>query len=194
MRKYGSFSSFCQTVLTSFAVLESVLHEPSGLLYLACSTLSSRVHWTPAIDHLNATGASRDDYVATYQSKTNTVTRLKIVNFSSSRGLSLHGMDVVPSEIDPSELFVYLVNHRAPLGDADAAKVGADSVIEVFKTTVGGSTLTHIKTVEDPVIITPNDIAGSSDGKSFYFTNDHGAKVGLVRHRVLYTSHLDISF
>jgi len=191
MRKYRPFSSFCQTVLTSFSVVESVLHAPSGLLYLACSTPSSRVHWTPAVDHLNANGASYDDYVATYQPKTDTVTRLKIVNFSSPRGLSLHGMDVVPSETNPSELFVYLVNHRAPLGDLDAAKVGADSVIEIFKTTVGGSTLTHIKTVEDSVIITPNDVVGAPDGKSFYFTNDHGVKVGLVRLLVICLSRSD---
>lgn len=133
----------------------------------------------PALGRLNATGASQDDYVATYDPKTSTVTRLNVLGFESPRGLSLHGMDVVPSAADPSELFVYLVNHRVPLNDL-AKNVGADSVIEIFKTTLGSKNMTHIKTVNDPVIMTPNDIVGSSDGKSFYFTNDHGAKVGLV--------------
>ena len=90
-------------------------------------------------------------------------------------------MDVVPSSSNPSDLFVYLVNHRAPLGDLLAQDVGADSVVEIFKTTVGGDTLTYVTTVDDPVIFTPNDIVGSPDGRSFYFTNDHGEKVGLVR-------------
>ena len=89
-------------------------------------------------------------------------------------------MDVVPSSSNPKELFIYLVNHRIPLGDRNAQQVGADSVIEIFKTSVGGAVLTHIKTVEDPIIISPNDVIGSADGKSFYFTNDQPAKIGLV--------------
>jgi len=89
-------------------------------------------------------------------------------------------MDVIPSSTNSSELFVYLVNHREPLGEQPASLVGADSAIEIFKTTVGSGTLTHVRTVEDPVIITPNDLVGSPDGKSFHFTNDHGTKTGLV--------------
>jgi arylesterase / paraoxonase len=89
-------------------------------------------------------------------------------------------MDVVPSSSDPKELFIYLVNHRIPLGDRDAQQVGADSVIEIFKTTVGGVALTHIKTIDSPIIIAPNDIVGSADGKSFYFTNDNAVQVGFV--------------
>ena len=162
---------------------ELILHQPTGLIYLACSTPSSRVHWTPAVSRLNATGASRDDYVAIYDPKSSAVTRLEVAGFSSTRGLSLHGMDVVPSSTNPSDLFIYLVNHRAPLGDALAQDVGADSVIEIFKTTVGGKTLTYLKTIESPVIITPNDIVGSPDGDSFYFTNDHGEKVGFVSRK-----------
>jgi sugar lactone lactonase YvrE len=75
---------------------------------------------------------------------------------------------------------VYLVNHRKPIGGKDAEEVGADSSIEIFKTTVGSETLTHITTIEDQVIITPNDLVGSPDGKSFYFTNDHGSKTSYV--------------
>lgn len=139
------------------------------------------MHWTPALGYLNNTGASHNDYVASYDPRTSHITRFNIANFKIDRGLSLHGMDIVPSSSNPSDLFVYLVNHRAPLGNLLAQDVGADSVIEIFKTTVGGDTLTYVTTVDDPVIFTPNDIVGSPDGKSFYFTNDHGEKVGLVR-------------
>jgi len=159
---------------------EIVLHQPTGILYLACSTPGSRVHWTPAADRLNSAGRSTNDYVATYDPSTSLITRLKFSDVPGTRGLSLHGMDVVPSAQNTNELFVYLVNHRVPL-QGDSRHIGADSSIEVFRTSVGSSVLTHIRTVEDPlVILTPNDIVGSSDGRSFFFTNDHGEKTGIV--------------
>ncbi|KAF8971107.1 serum paraoxonase/arylesterase [Flammula alnicola] len=172
-------NAYCKTVPQLAACEKIILHQETGLIYLACSLPASRSHWTPTVDRLNETGASFNDYVATYDPETSVVTRLKVNDFASTRGLSLHGMDVVPSSADPSELFLYLVNHRAPLG-AKAKNVGADSVIEIFKTTLGSNAMSHVKTVDDPVIITPNDVVGGPDGKSFYFTNDHGAKVGHV--------------
>jgi hypothetical protein len=93
-------------------------------------------------------------------------------------------LDVVPSATNPRELFVYAVNHRKPVR-GQGTLVGADSVVEIFKTTVGGNTLTHLRTIESPIIDTPNDLVGSSDGRSFYFTNDHGVKVGFVRRPYL---------
>ncbi|KAF9501981.1 serum paraoxonase/arylesterase [Pleurotus eryngii] len=170
----------CTTEPALKACEKIVLHQPSGSLYLACSTPESRTHWTPAVGRLNSTGMSTTDYVAIYDPDTSKITRLNVVGFTSERGLSLHGMDVVPSSSDPKKLFVYLVNHRAPLTGV-SEKVGADSSVEIFSTVLGGSTMTHVKTVEDPAIITPNDVVGYPDGKSFYFTNDHGAKTGILR-------------
>jgi arylesterase/paraoxonase len=93
----------------------------------------------------------------------------------------MHGMDVVASKTDPDILYIYLVNHRIPLGPQSAREVGADSVIEIFSTTVEGTTMRHLHTIEDHnVIITPNSVSGSADGKSFYFTNDHAVRVGAV--------------
>ncbi|KAG5643602.1 hypothetical protein DXG03_000610 [Asterophora parasitica] len=171
----------CKAVKELQACEKIVLHQPTGVIYLACSTPSSRPFWTPAVGRLNASGASFNDYVATYDPATSRITRLNIKNFGSERGLSLHGMDVVPSSSNPSELFVYLINHRAPLDPNSAPHVGADSAVEIFKTAVGSDTLSHIRTVEDPVIVCPNDLVGYPDGESFYFTNDHGEKVGHLR-------------
>lgn len=138
------------------------------------------MHWLPHSLTFNETGTRRDDYVATYDPKSHTVTKLKMTGFTSPRGLSTHGMDVVPSSSDPSELFVYLVNHRAPRGGADPNKVGADSAVEVFRTALGSSSMEYLRTVEHPLIETPNDLTGSADGKEFWVTNDHGSKTGLV--------------
>ncbi|KAF8629258.1 hypothetical protein AX17_005837 [Amanita inopinata Kibby_2008] len=171
----------CRSVPELKACEKLVIHQPSGVIYLACSNPISRTFWIPAVGRLNETAASRDDYVAIYDPKSSQVTRLKVKNFGNVRGLSLHGMDVVPSSTKPEQLFVYLINHRAPPNGQSANLVGADSVVEIFETQVGSSVLTHVKTVEDPAIITPNDVIGYGDGQTFYVTNDHGEKTGLLR-------------
>ncbi|TFK54246.1 serum paraoxonase/arylesterase [Heliocybe sulcata] len=172
----------CRTVPELQACEKIVLHEATGLLYLACSTQSSRTHWTPAISNFNVEGMSREDHVAVYDPITSRITRLQFRGYDFRRDMSLHGMDVVPSASNANQLFVYLVNHRRPLGDLDPKVHGADSSVEIFKTSAGSSILQHIMTIEHPVIKTPNDIAGSSTGRSFYFTNDHGSKTGFSRH------------
>lgn len=133
----------------------------------------SRVEWTPALFHLNATARSHHDYVATYDPATKKIQRLRFSGFDEPRGYNAHGMDVVPNKDNPNELFVYLVNQRPPVDEATAEKVYADPSIEVFKTTVGGQVLSHLRTFDDrSAIKSPNDIVGSNDGKSFWFTND----------------------
>ncbi|KAI9463701.1 hypothetical protein BJY52DRAFT_1202962 [Lactarius psammicola] len=137
-----------------------VLNYPSGLLFLACSSPANRRHWIPALAILEEDKFAFEDYIATYDAITGSVTRLA---FPTSQGFSSHGMDVVPSVSNPEELYV-----------------GAKSVVEIFRKTLGGNTLTHVRTVEDPVIDTPNDVVGSPDGKSFYITNDR-CELGFAR-------------
>ena len=162
-------------------IAELVLHQPTGLVYLACSKPHSRTQWMPTLDRLNASGRSELDYVATYDPQTGAINQLTFSGPLSLGGISLHGMDVVPSFDDPPVLYVYLVNHRKP-DSVDARKVGADSVIEVFRTHIGSTVLEHVRTFQDPgVVVTPNDVVGSPDGKSVHFTNDHRHKTGFVR-------------
>lgn len=171
----------CQFVPELEGCEKMVHHLETGQVYLACSRIDGRPYWLPAVGLLNASGRPLNDHVATYDVSTGKIHRLQIEEHpNAARGLQVHGMDVVSSAADPSLLFVYLVNHRAPLvGDANV--VGADSCIEIFSTRAGSSTLKHIATVEDPAIVTPNDIVGYPDGKSFYFTNDHAVKIGFSR-------------
>lgn len=50
--------------------------------------------------------------------------------------------------------------------------------IEIFR--LSGTELTHIKTLDSPTIISPNDVV-LIDEKSLYFTNDHKYKSGILR-------------
>ncbi|KAJ7084287.1 hypothetical protein B0H15DRAFT_388288 [Mycena belliarum] len=165
----------CSTVPALAACEKVVLHPPTGVLYLACSSPESRAHWVPAVGQLNASGPDEQDYLASYDPATGAITRF------ASMSLSVHGLDVVPSASNPSELYVYAVNHRKPANRQSAAVTGADSTIEIFKTTVGSTSLDHLHTLRDPVILTPNDIVGSADGRSFFFTNDHSTKTSVRR-------------
>ncbi|EMD37606.1 hypothetical protein CERSUDRAFT_154342 [Gelatoporia subvermispora B] len=157
-----------------------LLDEATGIVYMTCVDMYSRPKWLPAVSHLDESGVV-DGYVATYDPDTDKVTRLEIVGKTFDRGLSLHGFDFVHSTSDPSEITFFFINHQAPRGGINAKKVGANSVIEVMKGTVGSTKLTYVSTIEDPVIMTPNDLVASLDGKSFWFTNDKGAKTGWSR-------------
>ncbi|KAJ7703303.1 hypothetical protein B0H17DRAFT_1194495 [Mycena rosella] len=167
----------CHTIPALSACEKIALHAPTGVLYLACSSPESRAHWTPAVGQLNASGPANDDYIATYDPTTGAIARLQ----PSFPGLSVHGMDVVPSALNPSELFIYAVNHRKPADAQSAPTTGADSTVEIFKTTVGNTALIHLHTLRDPIILTPNDVVGSPDGQSLFFTNDHSTKTGHMR-------------
>jgi len=79
------------------------------------------------------------------------------------------GLDVVSSSEKASDIWVYAINNRAPAGNVWA--FGPDSVVEIFQGEVGGKNLKHVATVQDHLIGLPNDVIGSSDGKSFYITN-----------------------
>ena len=131
------------------------------------------------------------DYIATYDPSTNKITKWAHPEFNNGLGLTLFGMDVVTSSTNPKELYLYLINHRVPISGQRPETIGSDPHIEIFKMSDAGEILGHIRSVRDPkVIITPADIVGSPDGKSFYFTNDHAKRVGWVRHFPFYTNRI----
>ncbi|KAF7299393.1 Serum paraoxonase/arylesterase 2 [Mycena indigotica] len=168
----------CESTLTKLPFhlplsrIELVLHQATGLLFLACSSPESRAHWVPAVGQLNVSGPDAElDYLATYDAATNKITRLEL-----PIPIHTHGMDVVPAG-DGKRLFIYAVNHRkGKQGD------GADSTIEVLSLALGETKLNHLRTVRHPIVLTPNDVVGSDDGKSVFFTNDHASKTSWTRH------------
>jgi arylesterase/paraoxonase len=116
-----------------------------------------------------------------YDHTKKTLKKLSLENFKDKRGLHVHGFDVVQDKSDPSLLWVYVINHRPQREAGTEHHHGADEAIEIFKTTPGGNSLVHVRTFDDPsVIITPNDVSGSPDGQSFFFTNDNPSRVNKV--------------
>ncbi|KAG0645489.1 hypothetical protein D0Z07_8533 [Hyphodiscus hymeniophilus] len=170
------------------------LHEPSGLLYLACSKSLSRSQWFPPSDKLNASGRFSNDRFAILDTRASgpISERLRWMttsNYDGNHGdgvLVLHGFDIKadgPSE--SPKLKILLNNHRPPMDPEtgallDATKLGGNSTIEIFEAVLGETTMKHIRTYSDPLIDTPNEVAWVSDD-SFLFTNDHNSKVGFRR-------------
>lgn len=140
--------------------------------------------------HLNATGRGLTDRLVVLDSRgagplASRIKSLTPTGFAGIGGdgtLNLHGLDIWE---DPEHnLHILLINHRPPLdpitGQAlDAAKIGANSTIELFRAAAGSDTMQHIKTYSHESIQTPNDVAWVSK-EGFVFTNDHSSKVGLV--------------
>jgi len=174
----------CEIVKGLEACEKFVIHEPTGIVYLACSSPRNRSLWLPYFGLLDPKG-SGGDHIMQYNPETKVIKRMQFAGLEPNK-FSSHGMDVVTSSKNPNELFFYLVNHRAPY-NGNPKKVGADSVIQVFRTTspsVGGKSserLIWVKTYNSKHIHTPNDVVGSADGNSFYFTNDHSKPVGFGR-------------
>ncbi|KDN45734.1 hypothetical protein K437DRAFT_235646 [Tilletiaria anomala UBC 951] len=172
------------------------MHHESGLLYAACSAAEGKKHWFPGMANLHADQRTLNDavYILDTNSdlKTNPkVTKVKTEGFSGLNGdgtFNLHGINVhvipaVSTDENPT-LRIFLNNHRPTLdvqGNLiDNTKTGANSTIEIFETTLGSDSMTHVRTWADPLIHTPNRVA-PVDADGFLYTNDHQRKSG--KHR-----------
>lgn len=96
--------------------------------------------------------------------------------------IDVHGFDI--EHLPDSRLRFWMINHRPPIDESgnflDATTLGANSTVEVFDLAPGSTQLEFVKTVVNPIIETPNNIAATGDG-GFVFTNDHSTKTpGLV--------------
>ncbi|KIY64864.1 hypothetical protein CYLTODRAFT_424840 [Cylindrobasidium torrendii FP15055 ss-10] len=156
------------------------LHAESGLLYMACGSIEGRSRWLSGSAGIQSpNGANTDDisYLAVYdpsKPKDQAFHRVQLEGFDSSRTVAFHGMDVVPSAENKDEVFIYLVNHLAPL-EGSAKDVSAySSAIEVFVSSLGGHLARHLCTFShDSILRRANDVVGAPDGKSIYFTTNY---------------------
>lgn len=187
----------CDTLPELQACEKMVLHRPSGMLYMSCSTPISRTKWCPTVDNLDTPKppTDPDGFAIVDTSQPLSSASFKRVTLKGLpiddptwRGLNLVGLDVVESSIEPNVLWVYVINHRPPLPPKTPKTDGADSCVEIFRTTVGSDEFIHVRTVEDAEhIVTPNDVVGQPDGSGFWVSNDHIARVGSARTMELLT-------
>ena len=85
-----------------------------------------------------------------------------------------HGISLVEDPLGGATLLV--VDHRAQ-------DQGGESSVEhsIRRYTWDGNNLEFVEAhIDDEALISPNDVAGVSDG-TFYFTNDHGSRGGIER-------------
>lgn len=144
-------------------------------------------------------------YIVTYDPSSKKATKLTTKGFNSPRGLSPFGMDIVPSMQNPDELTIYVINMRPPFVDLDpnlppgireakrdeiasalSKQQGPDPSVEVFRYVLGGDSVQHVATwTDENVVISPNDVVGSPDGKGAWFTNSLPYRTGIVRLRTI---------
>jgi hypothetical protein len=78
-------------------------------------------------------------------------------------------------------VYIFAVNHLAnPEYTPNTEIPKARSQIEIFHHVLGTSTTRHLRSVRHPLVTTPNDIYAITP-HSFYVTNDHYYREGLMR-------------
>ncbi|MCJ1394701.1 hypothetical protein MMC18_007581 [Xylographa bjoerkii] len=161
-------------------------HIQSGLLFAACQGHSAeRFSWFPPMANFRDPRAVAESQGGLFviDPKTFTSSRLTLEGFSNP--LITHGIDLYtdPSSLDT--VYVFVINHLpnpdyydspAPLPTTPKAR----SQVEIFHHTIGTSTATHLRSVRDPLIRTPNDVYATSP-TTFYITNDHFYREGQLR-------------
>ncbi|GAA5908149.1 hypothetical protein JCM6882_005955 [Rhodosporidiobolus microsporus] len=154
--------------------------QHSGIAYLACSSHDRRLTWEPASLRLNASALPpvSEDYLAVFNLSSRSYSKLELIGLpEEAGGIYTLGLDVLraPSASNPERLLLIAISHRPPLDRSTAGKVGADSVVEVFETSVGAKEATWVRTVRHELVKTPNAVAVVSE-KGFYVSNDHRYK------------------
>ncbi|KAJ5372168.1 hypothetical protein N7517_004174 [Penicillium concentricum] len=161
---------------------EDVHHyRPANLLFTACEDdNSTRFSWFPPLGNLLPLTTQGSIHVV--DPKTMKSTRLAFENFQSP--FLTHGIDVIgdPEQLDA--VYIYAVNHMpnpAYFGAGEPKGVPkSQSQIELFHHILNSDSIRHVRSINHPLIKTPNDIYATSP-VSFYVTNDHFHRDGPMR-------------
>ena len=86
----------------------------------------------------------------------------ELINLTETLEIEFHPHGITVFEGDSANSVVYVVNHTS-----------AGHSIEVFN--LNRMILTHMKTITDPMLISPNDLVMVNESQ-FYVTNDHGTR------------------
>jgi hypothetical protein len=113
--------------------------------------------------------------------------RLAFTNFKGP--FVTHGIDVIQDQQHEDAVYIFAVNHLPNPAYFNATSDSeipegthkAHSQVELFHHILGSKTIQHIRSINHPLIETPNDIYAESP-ESFYVTNDHFYREGAMRH------------
>ena len=167
------------------------LHEPSNTLFTACEdSADTRFSWFPGLatfkDPIKA--VSSRGSIHTIDPKTFKSKRLQFDNFNGP--FITHGIDVISDSASPDAVYIFAVNHVPHAEFVDYHKGNQDNIhppswkaasqIEVFHHVLGSPTVKHVRSIQHPLIKTPNDILARSP-TSIYVTNDHYYPEGHMR-------------
>jgi hypothetical protein len=179
------------------------LHSESGWLFAGCEGAdATRFAWWPPLGcfldprELMAQPGS----LMAIDSKTFKSKRLELVGFDK-KPFFTHGIDILTDPEDKDAVYIYAINHLpSPAFLAYLSKHHPDlnsinhttpipedipraqSQIEVFHHKLASSQATHLRSIQHPLLRTPNDVlATGDDGRSLYVTNDHFYRGGTMR-------------
>ncbi|CZR47794.1 uncharacterized protein FPRO_13461 [Fusarium proliferatum ET1] len=166
------------------------VHLHSGLLYTACEdSYAPRFSWFPGLGVLHdpLTASKSRGSIHVIDPKTFKSKRLEFEGFQGP--FITHGIDVIDDPKDKNGVYIFAVNHLPNpeylqhIVDGKKEAFGgnkAASQIEIFHHRVGSSSVKYVRSISHPLIQTPNDIVALSP-TSFYVTNDHQYREGLMR-------------
>ncbi|KAJ1979629.1 hypothetical protein H4R33_005675 [Dimargaris cristalligena] len=154
------------------------IHHPSGLAFMACSPIETRMKWLPPQGR--ETPVLENDSIFLYDIKFGKLYNLRLENFSGE--FKSLGLDVVQSPSSPHTVVVMAVN-RASTGSSveifDYELPHGDTPQLDGNGRLLSDKLQHRETVQDRLLLpAPNGIYALSDD-SFYVTNDHHHRSGL---------------
>ncbi|KAL3458523.1 hypothetical protein BJX64DRAFT_292133 [Aspergillus heterothallicus] len=155
-------------------------YAPGNVLFAACEdSVLPRFRWFPPLVLLDGPADSTGS-IHVINPQTSVSSRLEFGNFAGP--FITHGIDVIQDPEQSEAVYIFAVNHLANPEYKPNTKIPkARSQIEIFHHALGTSTTLHVRSVRHPLVTTPNDLYAISP-RSFYVTNDHYYREGLLRN------------
>ncbi|KAF4253175.1 hypothetical protein KXX16_005288 [Aspergillus fumigatus] len=155
--------------------------QPTNKIFTACEdSVLPRFKWFPPLGNLEEPAVASTGSIHVIDPKTMKSTRLSFENFSGP--FVTHGIDIIEDPENPNAVYIFAVNH---LPNPEFTQDGKDvpqarSQVELFHHVLETATVKHVRSIQHPLIATPNDIYAESPN-SFYVTNDHYYREGYGR-------------
>ncbi|GAA5999732.1 hypothetical protein JCM10207_005883 [Rhodosporidiobolus poonsookiae] len=164
--------------------------QGSGVAYLPCSSVPARASWFPPLSRLSAPASpTQPDTLRVLDLQTRNHREIKLVGMPAQEGgagrVWVDGISGAVGGNDGGEegeevVTLYLVSHRPPSPPSSAPTVGADSVIEVFRTQLGSDEARWVRTVRHALVRTPGGVLADGE-RGVWVTNDHAGKTDWTR-------------